>query len=523
MGMQGPLTAQALGRSPYDDVVEWDDDHDDQQDDDDSAQQFDHRGRPINRETKKINRDIIRSHNEVMLVIGVAEQENPTSNPEAESDKRHAMYEDNVGVNLAFSALRCVDAAGAFGLDGFRQRILIYRRYSHIPFWDLYAQSRNTFSISRDLLPGASVNLLSIYADRQVALLWRDRADRFYARRLVHEVWSYVRVHLELYVALQRLGLASSTNWFPSLSFFVPFTEDSPIPAPPPLNGLSFHSILQWIGGLCVSSTPFLVWVMTQRLIRDWRPQIWARIFRRLPNTGSPPGMTAGWIPAERPRERPEHRRSRSAVDDVSPIRPIDGQMPSDTGPVEAVRRPSTFSARGDDYASDEEDNEGVSATLISFDVEATAESSEAPPGLWSAELRPSVDARGALIPANTYCDTMLTQLPPLIASHIFADAVLRLVTAPWEATALRLIAHTFRQRLGLPAHDICGINLLSQLNLTFAINFLGTQVLHLALCGEIWAAFTAVATVLHTTPEEWRETEEEEQERRQEWTDHGS
>ncbi|KAM0260114.1 hypothetical protein ACHAPA_010431 [Fusarium lateritium] len=262
---------------------------------------------------------------------------------------------------------------------------------------------------------------------------------------------------------------------------------------------------------------------MTQRLIRDWRPQIWARIFRRLPNTGSPPGMTAGWIPAERPRERPEHRRSRSAVDDVSPIRPIDGQMPSDTGPVEAVRRPSTFSARGDDYASDEEDNEGVSATLISFDVEATAESSEAPPGLWSAELRPSVDARGALIPANTYCDTMLTQLPPLIASHIFADAVLRLVTAPWEATALRLIAHTFRQRLGLPAHDICGINLLSQLNLTFAINFLGTQVLHLALCGEIWAAFTAVATVLHTTPEEWRETEEEEQERRQEWTDHGS
>ncbi|KAJ4268325.1 hypothetical protein NW762_002388 [Fusarium torreyae] len=524
MGMQGPLTAQALGRSPYDDVVEWDDDHDDQQTGDDS-QQYDHRGRPVNPETKRINRDIIRSHNEVMLVIGVAEQENPTTNPEAESDRRHAMYEDDIGINFAFSALRCVDAAGAFGLDGFRQRILIYKRYSHIPFWDLYAQSRNNFSVSGDLLPGATVNLLSNYVDRQVALLWRDRGDRIFARRLVHEVWSYMRVHLELYIALQRAGLVSNSNWLPSPSFFVPFTQDSPIPAPPPLNGLSFQSILQWVGGLCVSSAPFLAWVMTQRLLRDWRPQIWAKIFSRLPNTGSPPGMTTTWTPVDRPRERPDHRRSRSAIEDVSPIRPIDGQMPSDTGPVEAVRRPSTFSARGDDYVSDEEDNEGVSATLISFDVEATAESSEAPPGLWSAELRPSVDARGALLPTTTYCDTMLTQLPPLIASHIFADAVLRLATAPWEAAALRLVARTFRRRLGLPVNDIGGINLLGELNTTFAINFLGSQVLHLALCGEIWAAFTTIATAFHTTPEEWRKEEEEqnEVERGLDWPDERS
>ncbi|WXC62229.1 hypothetical protein SNK03_008089 [Fusarium graminearum] len=520
MGMQGPLTAQALGRSPYDDVVEWEDDHDDQQNGDGSTQQFDHRGRPINPETKKINRDIIRSHNEVMLVIGVAEQENPTSSPEAESDKRHALYEDDVGRNLAFSAFRCVDAAGAFGLDGFRQRILIYKRYSHIPFWDLYAKSQNPFSITRYILPGASLNLLSHYADRQVASLWQDRPDRQFSRRLVHEVWSYVRVHLELFVALQRLGLVSSTSWLPSFSFFIPFTQDSPILAPPPLAGLSFQSILQWAGGLFISSTPFLIWVITQRLIRDWWPQIMGRIYRRLPNTGSPLGMTSTWTSADRPRERPEHRRNRSTVEDVSPIRPIDGQMLSDTGPVEAVRRPSTFSARGDDYASDEEDNEAVSATLISFDVEATAETSEAPPGLWSAELRPSVDARGAVMPTTTYCDTMLTQIPPLIASHVFADAVLRLAIAPWEATALRLVAGTFRQRFGLPTNDICGINLLGESNLVFAINFLGSQVLHLAVCGEIWATFTAIATIFHTTPEEWREAEEEEQENRQDWPD---
>lgn len=60
-----------------------------------------------------------------MLVIGVAEQENPTSNPEAESERRHSLYEYDVGMNLTFSAMRCVDAAGAFGLDGLRQRILV--------------------------------------------------------------------------------------------------------------------------------------------------------------------------------------------------------------------------------------------------------------------------------------------------------------------------------------------------------------------------------------------------------------
>lgn len=105
--------------------MEWDGDQDEEENDGSRQQQYDHRGRPINPETKRINRDIIRSHNEVMLVIGVAEQENPTSNPEAESERRHAMYEYDVGMNLTFSAMRCVDAAGAFGLDGLRQRILV--------------------------------------------------------------------------------------------------------------------------------------------------------------------------------------------------------------------------------------------------------------------------------------------------------------------------------------------------------------------------------------------------------------
>ncbi|KAM5342466.1 hypothetical protein ACJ41O_013432 [Fusarium nematophilum] len=509
MGMQGPLTAQALGRSPYDDVVERNEDDGEPQTGG-TTQQYDHRGRPINPETKRINRDIIRSHNEVMLVIGVAEQENPTTSPEAEAEKRHMAYEEDLGLSLAFPALRCVEAVGAFGLDGLRQRILIYRRYSHIPFWDLYQASRRNFSFSRDVMPGAATSLFTTYTDRRVARLWCDRGDRIFARKLVHEVWAYTRVHLELFMALQRLGLTSNSNWLPSLSFFIPFTRDSPIPAPPLPQGFSVQSMLQWVGGVCVSVAPFLAWVMTQRLIRDYRPKIWGRIFLRLPSTGS--GTLPTWTPVnDRSRNRTEHSHNRGAGEDVSPLRAVDGQIPNE-GAVEAVRRPSTFSARGDDYVSDEEENEGLSATLISFDVEATGESTDAPAGLWSAELRPSVnpDARGGMTPPTLYSDTMLTQLPPLIASHIFTDAALRLLSAPYEAVALRLVGRALRLRMGLPSLDIYGANLLSGLSLTSVINFLGVQVLHLALSGEIWGVVTIWSQALHTTSEEWRESEEQ-------------
>ncbi|KAH6987617.1 hypothetical protein BKA56DRAFT_669239 [Ilyonectria sp. MPI-CAGE-AT-0026] len=511
MGMQGPLTAQALGRSPYDDV-EWDRENEGAGE---STQQFDHRGRPVNPETKRINRDIVRSHNEVMLVIGVAEQENPNVGPEAESQRRHEAYEDAIGIKIASSAHRCIEAVGIFGLHGARQRILIYKRYSQIPFWDLYQATRKDFSFFRDILPGAPASLLSKYAERYVITLWNNRTDRIMARRCVHEIWSYLRVHLELYIALQRLGLISSSQWFPGPSYFVPFTEASPIPAPPPLQGFTPHSLLQWVGGLAISATPFLVWVMTQRMVRDWKPKIWNEILSRLPNTGfsgrrvPPPPPPSSWRPTNDSsrRRRSEPHQIREAGDDVSPLRAVDGQLP-DT-PVEAVRRQSTFSARGDDYASDEEEMEGVSATLISFDVEAS-ESTEAPAGLWSAELRPSVasDANTVANSQPLYLDTMLTRLSPLMASHIFTDAVTRILMSPYEATALRLIARTFCLRRGLPCDEICNVNLLSGLNLTTLINFLGIEVLHLTISGEVWGAFTGLSQWFHKTEEEWKQAE---------------
>lgn len=173
-----------------------------------------------------------------------------------------------------------------------------------------------------------------------------------------------------------------------------------------------------------------------------------------------------------------------------------------------AARRASTYSARGDEYLSDDE-HEGLTATLISFDVEAT-ETTEAPAGLWSAELRPSQEVRVSSS-QPLFRDTILTQLPALVASHVFTDAVLRIIMVPYEATALRLVAQMIRERRGLSCLDLCHANLLNGLTWTSVVNLLGVDLLILALAGEVWASVTCVAQWFHMSEEEWKEYENKE------------
>lgn len=322
---------------------------------------------------------------------------------------------------------------------------------------------------------------------------------------------------------MQRLGLIPSNRWFPHPSYFIPFSEASPIIAPPLPSEISTQSILCWVGGLFVSSTPFLVWVLTQRMVRDWRPQIWAQVFKCLPTTA----FSAKTLPAPPPPPPPSSSMTQSALNEANGGRleptgdsdgteeiafasaVIEARSSNEFAPVEVVRRPSVFSARGDDYGSDEDENEGVRATLISFDVEAT-ESTDAPPGgLWSAELRPSLtDPRGGTHSPPAYLDTLLTQLPALMASHILTNAVTRLLMTPYEATALRLIARTFRIRRGMTCADIRTVNLLSGINWTSCNNYLMTELLHLVFSAEVWAMFTGVSQWFHMSQEQWKEEE---------------
>lgn len=354
----------------------------------------------------------------------------------------------------------------------------------------------------------------------------------------VHEAWSYIRVHLELYAAMQRLGLIPSHQWLPRLSYFVPFTETSPIPAPPPIpETLNPQTLLSWVGSAFISAAPFLIWVMTQRMVRDWKPQIWAVIFKRLPSTvlygkhvppppPAPPSLPSTPHESESRENAPRSTNGEDRVEGDGPIAgladdsadPVDsdllGLWPPDeemtaaegeSGPEEELRGPDVGTGANDDFGSDEEDNEGVSATLISFDVEAT-ESTDAPTGLWSAELRPSQGPVPTGTPPPLYLDTLLTQLPPLMASHIITDGVARIIIAPYESVALRLAARAFCLRHGLPMTSILGTSLLSGLNWVSAVNFLGVELVYFSLSGEIWAIFTGISQWFHMSEAEWKE-----------------
>jgi hypothetical protein len=87
-------------------------------------QLYDDRGRPINPETKRINRDVIRSHNEVMMVIGVAEPENGIAEAQLEASQKHHRYENRIGRRLLLTGA-VLKTAAIWGVNGMRQRILV--------------------------------------------------------------------------------------------------------------------------------------------------------------------------------------------------------------------------------------------------------------------------------------------------------------------------------------------------------------------------------------------------------------
>ena len=188
---------------------------------------------------------------------------------------------------------------------------------------------------------------------------------------------------------------------------------------------------------------------------------------------------------------------SAQATSDVSP--------PPASAP-ELTRRQSVFSTAGGDefVGSDEEDNEIISATLVSFDVEAT-EATDMPQGLWSAELR-LADSRPSGAVATTYLSTMLTRMPVLMATRIITESLLRLFITPWEAMSLRIATRAFCIHRGLPITDIFAPSFLSGLNSTWLVNYLGEELLHFALSGEVWSMFSSASQWLHMSEEGWHD-----------------
>ncbi|KAI1498224.1 hypothetical protein F5X99DRAFT_420771 [Biscogniauxia marginata] len=505
-----PLTSLALGRSPYDGVEAGEGEADPHE----PEKQYDEAGRIVNPETKRIIKDVIRAHNEVMLVIGVAEPENGSNAAEAESARQHHEYESDTGRSLHLVG-RALIIAGIWGVHGIRQRILVYKEHASLPFLKLLHTEYTTHSYMRLCFAG-----LPAFVTVQ-SLRWCSKSTK----RARENIWfrgalAYLRFHLQLFVAMQRLDLIPGSRWLPGPNFFIPFSTSSPFTAPPIPKSLDVSSVSHWLGKLALNLVPYatyyafgFVWEYISTPIRQ-------RVQKYLPKPSSPHSTSRASLPASTDRrqtapESPtlgaadrEIRHTPNPDVDVPTALALDGQTNGEPIPVGSIRRQSTFSSRGgDEYVTDEEDSDMVNPTLISFDVD-TSEATEPPTGVWSAELRPSFngDSRPQQKEAPKYVVNPLTSLPSLLAGEVLTGSITQIILAPLDALAHRAIGRAFARKRGLPYDHMFEVNILDSLSWRGVLNFAFMEMARFLISSDLWALTTIASQWLHVTEEEWKE-----------------
>ncbi|KAK3684970.1 hypothetical protein B0T22DRAFT_464624 [Podospora appendiculata] len=532
MGRLGPLTSQALGRSPYDDVVQGEGPPGPPSS---LQQEYDERGRPVNPETKRINRDIIRAHNEVMLVIGVAEPENNAAEAQrqVEVTRQYNLDQDLIGRRLLFLG-GVLETVGIWGVNGMRQRILLYKQYARVPFHELYELQRSQQSWSSYFGSGLA-SFIASCALGQVS---------FVVPSIAQYLSTYVQLHLELFHFFQRTGIVSSSRFLPSWRFFIPGTSDSPIPIPHLPTSFSREGLLQWLGSLALGTVPFagfyLYSVANRWFMRNLRyfvlqnlPRPYNATKRRQPlreiQPPQPPPVASTTVslppPAEvavedQPRTGHDPSRVESAVNENVghppalpgyppghlPLHPPLPPPPSNPPRADPVRRQSLVSVREDEFASDDEEQDGVSATLISFDVEATESTDTTTPGVWSAELRPNVsDLRSLAGQEPRYRDNALARLPSILAADTLSLSLGRFVMAPLESLALVRVARGYMMRHGM---SVEGVHDLAFWDGSWRrmVNVLGVELVLLLIHGEMWGVVCVLADHFRISEEEWKE-----------------
>ncbi|KAK8111842.1 uncharacterized protein PG998_008299 [Apiospora kogelbergensis] len=529
MGRLGPLTSQALGRSPYDDVVMGTGLPDPRE----GPRQYDEKGRVVNPNTKSVIKSMIRAHNEVMHVIGVAEPDDPSTSGLAESrDTASSLVQDqldyeNTVAQVLIPVGRMLADVGLWALEGVRQRSLVYKPYCHTEFsrlWQFELTNRTNAQM-------ALVGLQVYFPARAVEGYFKYQSAFVQARPWLVAGLKWFTLNVEIFTILQTLDVIPSSAWLPSPLFFVPFSSASPFVAPPRMETINASSIATWTSQLAVNVAPYAAFYLMKRLIG--RLNVGTVIFRLLP-------------------------RSRRGSNNAAAAAAASA---GDQGiPLGTLRRHSTFSNRGatgassgaaaaagsgdQDYGTDEEDTDMINPTLISFDVD-TSETTEPPAGVWSAELRPSYSGQqgGAGAGENNnrssyastgsnslekklYMVTPLTLTPTTLAADSICRFLVNAVCAPAEALLLRAMARNFlqsgRQLLfsssSATVTAVVGMDLILPLNLwdfwswRRLGNILGIGMLQLLINAEIWTFMTVISQSFHVSEEVWRELREEEE-----------
>ncbi|KAI5921359.1 hypothetical protein F4810DRAFT_678667 [Camillea tinctor] len=510
-----PLTSLSLGRSPYDGVEPGEGEPDPHE----PEKHYDEAGRIVNYETKRIIKDVIRAHNEVMLVIGVAEPENGINSAEAESSRQYHQYESDTGRSLHFFG-RAFIITGIWGVHGIRQRVLVYRECASLPFLKLLHTEYSTRSLMRLGFAGLPA-FVAVQSLRWSSKSTKGARDTIWFRGAL----AYIRFHLQLFVALQRLDLVPASRWLPSINFFIPFSASSPFTAPPLPESLDTPSISRWIGRLALNLAPYATYYAFGYVWESISIPIRLRVQKYLPKPSPGPQSTSrNSLPSNTSRrqatpESPtlgaadrEIRHTSNPDMDIPTALALEGQANGESVPV-GIRRQSTISSRGgDEYVTDEEDSEMVNPTLISFDVD-TSESTEPPSGVWSAELRPSFngETRPQQKEAPKYVVNPLTSLPSLLAGEVLTSSITQILLVPLDALAYRAVGRDFARKMGLPYHHMFEVNMFDGLSWRGALNLALIEMVRFLISSDLWAFTTVLSQWLHVTEEEWKEIHREE------------
>lgn len=390
----------------------------------------------------------------------------------------------------------------------------------------------------------------------------------------------WCQFHVHLFLTMQRLNILPASPWFPGWKFFIPFTSESPMAAPPPIQNLSPGSVTGWVNQLALNIAPYAAFFLCGRIWNAVHIIMWPHVHDQLPKPSrSGQYATLRTLPIERRAtltdeawqtvaESPtlgaadrEIRHGRNLEQDIPTLQALEGQSAAagagdddDEGaggsgsgspggiPLGTLQRQSTFSSRGGaevDYGTDEEDADMVNPTLISFDVDT--ESTEQPAGGWSAELRPSFGSIGGEgggggggggggsgggldtgTPSHrdepVYVVNALTSLPSVLAADILTNFATYILCAPCDALAIRYAAGAFARRRGLPTTSMfaASVGLVGGMSWRGVGNLLGLEVVRLLVSGEIWALVSGLSQWLHVTEDEWREFHKEEQEEKE-------
>jgi len=502
MGRLESLTSWALGRGPYEDtVVEGTGVHVP------GGQQYNERGRPINPETKRRERENVRAANEVMQVTGVVE-DSAAAKAEAKAYRVAKNEETFTGLRL-MEVGRAALVGGVWGVLGLRRRILIYKPYAEMSLLGILKQESAVRSFPNLLYAGLPAvvayhvsDWVGFISDALIDEIF-DEEDKYTPAQLflkhstqtiLDASFFYITLHFRMFAILQQLHIMPSSRLFPSFTSFIPFTKASPLQLPP-TPSLNPTSLASWAGSLLATAAPILIILVHGKAKYFISRLLYRPIYKCLPRpTGD--SMFSG-IPEAAPSveyDAPDRINEAGNIEvapgvsvraeDPQTLRALEGRPAAEDqeAPTRRERRETVFEMEQD--SSDEEDAEMAHATLISFDVEAT-ESMENSLGGWSAELRSANEPK--LSKDVKYRVTGLTLLPTILATEGLREVIAGVLVMPLEAVMVRTIARAYRLSAGSSVSDLYRL----RDPVPAFENLFSAFTLQLAITGVVWAGFT--------------------------------